>query len=99
MMNNEEIAKTVTETRAVWSATRRAQVFQDVRRIMREKNIRGSDLAARMGISESNISRLLRGKENPSLEKLYQIADALEVPLRIAMGFEEFPLPIDDSKD
>lgn len=91
MVNNEEIATTVTETRAEWSATRRAQVFQDVRRIMREKNIRSSDLAVRMGVSESSVSRMLRGNENPSLDKLYQIADALEVPLRIDMDFEGRP--------
>lgn len=88
-VTNEEIATVVNDTQELWSGVRRAEVMQQVRRLMREKGISGADLAERMGIHQPSVSRILSGKHNLTIDTLYRFADALEVPLTITFGLED----------
>lgn len=83
---NEAVRLEVLERRALWTRVRRAQVMQDVRRIMREKKITHEALATRMNIHRVSVTQMLRGDQNISIEMLYRLADALEVPLTITFG-------------
>lgn len=85
---NSDIATKVYETHLLWSGVRRAEVMQQVRRLMREKGLRNIDLAERLGIAVPSVSRMLRGRQNIEIDTLYRLADALEVPLQITFGDE-----------
>lgn len=50
-----------------------------VKEILKEKGITAKELANRLSLSEGALSQSLNG--NPTLERLRQIADALEVPI------------------
>lgn len=85
-MTNLEIATQVAETKLLWTPARRADITQQVRRIMRIRGMTSKDLAERLGVSEARVSRLLRGRYNLTLDMLYKIADALQEPLTITFG-------------
>ncbi len=99
MKKNEIIAKEITERKELWSAVRRAEPIQQIRRIMRHKQILNKDLAERLGVTEASISRLLRGQQNLQLDTLYQLADALEESLTITVGQSEESMEILCSSD
>lgn len=86
---NKTIAEDVSERKALWSGVRRGEPIQQVRRLMRDKQLLNKDLAVRMGITEAGVSRLLRGNQNIQIDTLYMLSDALEVPLSIDFGKEE----------
>ena len=50
-----------------------------IKEILKEKGITAKELANRLSLSEGALSQSLNG--NPTLERLRQIADALEVPI------------------
>ncbi len=53
-----------------------------LRLILRELDVKQSDLARRMGTSTAYISQLCSGKiKEPTLTKAYEVADALGVPI------------------
>jgi len=86
---NEIVANEVSERNALWAPVRRAQPIQQVRKVMKKKNLLNKDLAERMNISEQSVSRLLRGNQNIQIDTLYLLADALEEPLEICIGCED----------
>lgn len=90
-MTNEDIAKEVSDTQALWSGVRRAEVIQQVRRLIREKGLTHKDLAIRMGVHGGSVSRILRGRQNIEIDALYSLADALQVPLSITFDAPESP--------
>ena len=51
----------------------------NLRRVMIRKNVNDNDLALLGGISRTSINRIINGHSSPSLERLFQIADVLEV--------------------
>ncbi len=86
---NEIVAEEVSERKGLWAPVRRAEPIQQVRRLMRQKQLLGRDLAKRMGVTEAGISRLLNGNQNIQIDTLYMLADALEEPLSIEFGARE----------
>lgn len=50
-----------------------------IKDLLRQKGMAAKDLAAKMNISEGALSKSLSG--NPTLERISQIADALNVPI------------------
>ena len=48
---------------------------------MKQQNITRQDVAERMGCSPQYISRLLKGKENLSLETICKLEDALNISI------------------
>jgi transcriptional regulator with XRE-family HTH domain len=53
---------------------------------MRRKQIRNSDVAERLGVSEANVCRWLKGKGNVTIDTLYLLADAIDESLTISVG-------------
>ena len=49
-----------------------------IRHLMKKKDIRSKDLAAKIGISESMMSFILSGLREPSVQILVRIAKTLE---------------------
>jgi len=96
---NEIIAGQVAERKALWAPSRRAEPMQDVRRIMRKKEILNKDLAIRLGVTEAAVSRLIKGSQNIQIDTLYMLADALEESLTINIGSDssEYTYAFDDA--
>ena len=80
---NAEIKKKIEANIAIFQAVRRADLAMQIRTKMIEKGLRSVDLAERLGVSEANVSRWLRGNQNLGIDTMHQLADALEVPLKI----------------
>ncbi|MCU1365334.1 MAG: helix-turn-helix protein [Ilumatobacteraceae bacterium] len=57
------------------------QLGRAVRTARLERGLSLGDVAERAGLSKSILSRLERGSGNPSIETLWRIAQALDVPL------------------
>jgi transcriptional regulator with XRE-family HTH domain len=57
----------------------RKLVGRNFARLRREKGLTQEDVEARSGYSQQYLSGLERGKRNPSIITLYEIAQALEV--------------------
>jgi transcriptional regulator with XRE-family HTH domain len=54
---------------------------ENVRRLRRERRLSLDTLAAASGIGRATIARLEAGRANPTIETLYEVANALGVPL------------------
>lgn len=87
--HNAGIRKKILADTPVFQAARRSDVVMQVRSKMCEKGLKNIDLAERLGVSEANISRWLRGNQNLSIDTIYQLADALDEPVRIKLGLDE----------
>jgi transcriptional regulator with XRE-family HTH domain len=83
---NKTIAKKVKDRFEVWRFVRREDPILQLRSIMRSKGIKNVDLAERLGVSEANVSRWLRGTQNLGIDTLYSLADAIEEPLTVFFG-------------
>ncbi|TCM76613.1 helix-turn-helix transcriptional regulator [Rhizobium sp. BK068] len=57
----------------------RKLVGSNFARLRREKDLTQEQVAARSGISQQYLSGLERGRRNPSIITIYEIAQALEV--------------------
>lgn len=84
--HNESVRKAVEKSKKLYTAVRRSDVVIQVRQCMVAKGIKSVDLARRIGVSEANISRWLKGSQNLGLDTLYLLADAVEEPLTITIG-------------
>ena len=58
------------------------KIGQLIRKIRMEKKISQESLALQCGIDRSYLGRIERGEVNLSVEKLYEIANTLEVHVR-----------------
>lgn len=57
----------------------RRLVGRNVRRIRKEKGLTQEELSAESGFSQQYLSELERGRRNPSIVTLYELALALKV--------------------
>lgn len=85
-LNNSEIRGKIEKNKKIFTALRRADVALQIRGHMVEKGVRNIDIAERLGVSEANVSRWLRGNQNISIDALYMLADAIEENLTIVVG-------------
>ena len=53
----------------------------NLRKVMMKRNVSDEWLAQRIGISRTAVNQIINGHTTPSLKRLYQMADALEVHL------------------
>jgi len=88
MKSNTEIAAAILRSASIWKAARRLAPVMQVRQIMHEKGLRNVDLAERLGVSEANISKLLKGDKNLQLDTLYLLADAIGEQLSLSYGHD-----------
>lgn len=59
---------------------------ENIRQIRKEKGLTQEELARRIGVKRSVISKYENGSVEPSLKQLKKIADALEVPMGILIA-------------
>lgn len=52
-----------------------------IKEILKQRGVTQKGLAEKIGVSVISISRIAKGEQNPSLDTLQKIADALGVPL------------------
>lgn len=52
-----------------------------IKEVLKSKGLTALSLAEMVGITQPNISNIINGKTNPSLETLEKIATALDVPI------------------
>ncbi|ENU86597.1 helix-turn-helix transcriptional regulator [Acinetobacter sp. Gutcm_16] len=55
------------------------QFGQLVRKYRKERNMSQEQLALRCNMDRSYLGRIERGEVNPTLEKIYELADALKI--------------------
>jgi len=51
----------------------------NLRKVMNQKKVGDKWLADKLGISRTSVSQIINGHTSPSLDRLYEIADALKV--------------------
>ena len=83
MSENQKLFERINSSRAVLTAARRADVAFMFRSLMVANNLKSVDIAHRLGVSEANVSRWLRGNQNLSLDTLHALSDALAAQLVI----------------
>ncbi|MFC9294143.1 helix-turn-helix domain-containing protein [Streptomyces sp. NPDC057011] len=71
-----------------------AQVGARVRALRTERGVSLSELARRSRIGKGTLSELESGRRNPTLETLYALTTALEVPLSTALHTTGLPAEI-----
>lgn len=67
-----------------------------IKNALRRKGISVSELARRVGTDRSNIYHYLRGDYDPKIEKVKQIAEALDVSVAYLTGMTDDPAPTGD---
>lgn len=72
-------------------------IGQSIRRIRKSLGITQEELALKIGISPSFISHIERGTKKASIETIYKISNALEIPM--GKLFSEFHLPASKNKN
>ncbi|WLI47480.1 helix-turn-helix transcriptional regulator [Pseudomonas beijingensis] len=85
-MDNFEIARQIEEDSEVFVFARRAAPVFEIRRVMAAKGLKNIDVAERLGVSEANVSRWLKGDQNLKLDTIYLLADAIQEKLNICFG-------------
>lgn len=76
--------------RAELSAALRAGIA--IRNAREDAGLTQTELAARIGIAQSALSRIEAGRANLTLGTLQRVTDALELPLHIAIGTHDITL-------
>jgi len=84
--SNAEFAAEIKEKAATWGSVRRLDPMLQLKTAMRNKNLKNVDIAERLCVSEANISRILKGRGNVTLDTLYMLADAVETELFISIA-------------
>ncbi|MCZ7555454.1 MAG: helix-turn-helix transcriptional regulator [Bacteroidia bacterium] len=67
----------------------RLSFYEDVLRIMEEKGINRSELAARLGCSKAYITKLFSDSTNVTIQTMAKISFALDCELSITMNSKE----------
>jgi ribosome-binding protein aMBF1 (putative translation factor) len=64
-----------------------------IRDARQDAGLSQTELAARIGIAQSALSRIEAGRANPTLGTLQRVTDALGVPLTLGVGSHEVAIP------
>lgn len=82
---NEYLQKALEEDNELKKAFNALQpeyeIIEKLVKVRIESNLTQKELAKKCGIKQSNISRLERGKSNPSIKFLQKVADSLDCDL------------------
>lgn len=67
------------------------RIVDRIHGILEEKGLKQKDLAERLGKSEAEISKWMRGTHNFTIETLVAIEAALEAPIIQVSHYQEYP--------
>jgi transcriptional regulator with XRE-family HTH domain len=62
------------------------RVSEDIAKLLTERNMSRTELAKKLGCSPAYVTKLLRGSENLTLKKLFEISQALNANLNISIS-------------
>lgn len=82
---NSRICAEVKENSELFTSIRRSDIAHHFKGCMARKGLKISDLAERLNVSSANISRMLNGRQNLTLDKMHELADALQERLVLAL--------------
>lgn len=82
---NSEIYSEIIENEELFSAIRRSDIAHQFKGCIAKKGLKISDIAERLNVSSANVSRMLNGQQNLTLDKLHALADALQERLILAL--------------
>jgi transcriptional regulator with XRE-family HTH domain len=78
-----EFLSSVRSSLGYWKSYSLLQFTLSVTRMMRTDKVSGKELASRLGISATQVSKVLRGSENVTIETMAKFADALGAAVHI----------------
>ena len=78
-----EFLSSVRSSLGYWKSYSLLQFTLSVTRMMRADKVSGKELASRLGISATQVSKVLRGNENVTIETMAKFADALGATVHI----------------
>ncbi|MCD7894581.1 MAG: helix-turn-helix domain-containing protein [Erysipelotrichaceae bacterium] len=75
----------------------KSKVGINIRKYRKERGLSQKKLGDLCGITDSNIRKYELGKQNPKIETLQKIAEALEIDVINLFGYEEYNPKIEDN--
>jgi transcriptional regulator with XRE-family HTH domain len=66
-----------------WKSYSLLQFTNSLVRLMKLENVQGKDLATRLGVSATQVSKVLSGQENVTVETMAKFADALDAIVHV----------------
>ena len=69
-----------------------------IKDLRQQKGLKQTDFAVECGLSQSYLSSIEKGRKEPTLSILKQIADALSIPMPVLVFFSIDQEDIDESK-
>ena len=62
------------------------RVSEDIAKLLTQRNMSRTELAKKLGCSPAYVTKLLRGSENLTLKKLFEISQALNAKINISIS-------------
>lgn len=78
-----EFLRSVRSSLGYWKSYSLLQFTVSLTRIMRADKVSGKALASRLGVSAAQVSKVLSGQENVTIETMVKFADALDAVVHI----------------
>lgn len=66
-----------------WKSFSLLQFSGSIARLMKRDKVQGKELASRLGVSAAQVSKVLSGQENVTIETMAKFADALDAVVHI----------------
>lgn len=82
---NIKIRNEIKDNADLFCSIRRSELAHHFKGCMVKKGLKIADIAERLEVSAANISRMLNGKQNLTLDNIHALADALQERVVIAL--------------
>ena len=82
---NIKIRNEIKDSADLFCSIRRSELAHHLKGCMVKKGLKITDIAERLEVSAANISRMLNGKQNLTLDNIHALADALQERVVIAL--------------
>lgn len=82
---NIKIRNEIKDNADLFCTIRRSEIAHHFKGCMVKKGLKIADIAERLEVSAANISRMLNGKQNLTLDNIHALADALQERVVIAL--------------
>lgn len=82
---NITIRKEIKDNADLFCSIRRSELAHHFKSCMVKKGLKVADIAERLEVSAANISRMLNGKQNLTLDNIHALADALQERIVVSL--------------